>query len=76
MASLDTKTDQEAEGILSGQLTFLKRTESEITRDWDGVGVGFWEEREELKQLLGNETQSQLDTGKQISEDHWEPTCN
>lgn len=41
MASLDPKTDQEAEGILSGQLTFLKRTESEITRDWDGVGVGF-----------------------------------
>ena len=76
MVSLDPKTDQEAEGILSGQLTFLKRTESEITRDWDGVGVGFWEEREELKQLLGNETQSRLDTGKQISEDRWEPTCN
>ena len=41
MASLDPKTDQEAEGILCGQLTFLKRTESEVTRDCDGVGMGF-----------------------------------
>ena len=41
MASLDPKTDQEAKGILCGQLTFLKRTESEVTRDCDGAGVGF-----------------------------------
>lgn len=41
MASLDPKTDQEVEGILCGQLTFLKRTESEVTRDCDGAGVGF-----------------------------------
>ena len=41
MASLDPETDQGAESILSGQLTFLKRLESEVTRDWDGAGVGF-----------------------------------
>ena len=41
MASLDPKTDQEAKGILCGQLTFLKRMESEVTRDCDGAGVGF-----------------------------------
>ena len=32
---------QEAEGILSGQLTLLKRIESEVTRHQDGAGVGF-----------------------------------
>lgn len=41
MASLDPETDQGTESILSGQLTFLKRLESEVTRDWDGAGAGF-----------------------------------
>ena len=54
MASLDPKTDQEAEGILCGQLTFLRRTESEVTRDFDGGGYGVLRIKERTETAAGD----------------------